>query len=122
MTEDNALVLVAGYQDLDRAREDFDALAAQVRGKQITLRGAVLVTKDLDGNLTVIETGDHLGRKGAGWGAGVGLVVGLFAPPMLAAAAVGAGAGALAASSPHTASRAASRPRSVRRWPPGHAW
>ncbi|QDQ92655.1 arylsulfatase [Rhodococcus sp. WB9] len=96
MTEDNALVLVAGYQDLDRARDDFDALTAQVRGKQITLRGAVLVTKDPDGNLTMIDTGDHLGRKGAGWGAGVGLVVGLFAPPMLAAAAVGAGAGALA--------------------------
>ena len=68
MSEDNALVLVAGYQDRDRAREDFDALTGQVRGKQITLRGAVLVTKDPDGNLTVIDTGDHLGRKGADGG------------------------------------------------------
>jgi arylsulfatase len=96
MDEDNALVLVAGYQDLGRARQDFDELAAQVRSRQFRIRGAVLVAKDSDGNVAVVDTGDHLGRKGAGWGAGVGLVVGLFAPPMLAAAAVGVGAGALA--------------------------
>jgi len=101
MSEDNALVLVAGYQDLDRARREFDALAEQVRGKQITLRGAVLVAKDAAGNATVIDTGDHLGRKGAGWGAGVGVAVGLFAPPILAAAAVGAGVGALAGKFAH---------------------
>jgi hypothetical protein len=41
----------------------------------------------------VKETGDHLGRKGLGLGGGVGLVVGLFAPPLLAATAVGAAAG-----------------------------
>ena len=41
------------------------------------------------------ETGDHLGRKGAKVGGGVGLVVGLFAPPLLAATAVGAVAGGL---------------------------
>jgi len=44
----------------------------------------------------VQETGDHLGRKGAEAGAGAGLVIGLFAPPLLAATAVGAAAGALA--------------------------
>ena len=36
-----------------------------------------------------------MGRKGAEWGGGVGLLVGLFAPPLLAATAVGAAAGAL---------------------------
>jgi arylsulfatase len=41
----------------------------------------------------VTETGDHLGRKGAKVGGGVGLAVGLFAPPLLAATAVGAAAG-----------------------------
>ena len=34
-----------------------------------------------------------VGRKGLGWGGGVGLAVGLFAPPLLASAAVGAVAG-----------------------------
>jgi arylsulfatase len=42
-----------------------------------------------------VETGDHIGRKGAKMGGGVGLVVGLFAPPLLAATAVGAAAGAV---------------------------
>ena len=96
MSEEHALVLVAGYQDLEPARRDFDALAEQVRNKQVALRGAVLVAKDADGNATVIDTGNHLGRKGAGWGAGVGVAVGLFAPALLASVAVGAAAGALA--------------------------
>ena len=39
------------------------------------------------------QTGDNLGRKGMGWGGGVGLAVGLFAPPLLASVAVGAVAG-----------------------------
>jgi arylsulfatase len=41
----------------------------------------------------VVETGDHLGKRGAKIGGGAGLVVGLFAPPLLAATAVGAVAG-----------------------------
>ena len=40
----------------------------------------ILVQKDKEGKLSVSETGDHLGRKGMGWGGGVGLLVGLFAP------------------------------------------
>ena len=51
-----------------------------------------LVTNDADGNVTLKETGDHLGRKGMKIGGGVGLVVGLFAPPLLASAVVGGGA------------------------------
>jgi uncharacterized membrane protein len=43
----------------------------------------------------VQETGDHLGRKGVKVGAGAGLVIGLFAPPLLAATAVGAAVGGL---------------------------
>jgi arylsulfatase len=45
----------------------------------------------------VEETGDHLGRKGAKLGGGVGLVVGLFSPPLLAATLVGAAAGGVVA-------------------------
>ena len=43
----------------------------------------------------MVSTGDHLGRKGLGWGAGVGVVVGLFAPELLASVAVGAVGGAI---------------------------
>jgi arylsulfatase len=95
MSGEHALVLVAGYEELKGARRDFDALAERVKDKQIALRGAVLVAKDADGNATMIDTGDHLGRKGAGWGAGVGVAVGLFAPPLLASVVIGAAAGGL---------------------------
>ena len=96
MAEDPALVVLAAYQDLDAAKRDFDALTAQVAAKQFAMRGAVLVSKDADGNANLVDTGNHLGRRGASWGAGVGLAVGLFAPTLLAAVAVGTAAGAVA--------------------------
>ena len=64
-----------------------------VEDKQLEVEGVVLVTVDPDGNVAVKETGDHLGRKGLEIGGGVGLVVGLFAPPLLAATVVGGAVG-----------------------------
>ena len=96
MPENPALVVVAAYQDLGAAGRDFEAVTAGVAAKEFAMRGAVLVSKDADGNASLADTGNHLGRRGAGWGAGVGLAVGLFAPPLLAAAAVGAATGAIA--------------------------
>jgi uncharacterized membrane protein len=88
-------VLIAVYLIPDLAHDDFDAFANAVSEKRITADGLVLVTKDAAGEVAVQETGDHLGRKGATLGGGAGLVVGLFAPPLLAATAVGAAAGAV---------------------------
>ena len=96
MSEENALVIVAGYRDLDSARRDFETLTDRTKAKHISLRGAVLVGKDPEGNPLLLDTGNRLGRRGAKWGAGVGLAVGLFSPALLATAAVGAAAGALA--------------------------
>jgi arylsulfatase A-like enzyme/uncharacterized membrane protein len=95
MTEEMLDVLVAAYEDLDTARRDFDGLCRLVKGKAVRTEGAILVAKDEAGEVTLVDTGDHLGRKGAGWGGGVGAVVGLFAPPLLASVAVGAAAGAV---------------------------
>ncbi len=96
MSDDNELdVLIAVYLVPDLAQRDFDALLGLVEDKTVTTDGVVLVTKDADGEVHVQETGDHAGRKGAKVGGGVGLVVGLFAPPLLAATAVGAAAGGL---------------------------
>ncbi|WP_448810482.1 arylsulfatase [Agromyces bauzanensis] len=89
-------VLVAGYPDIDTARRDFDALVELVKAKTVRIEGAILVVHDADGEVTVADTGDHLGRRGAGWGGGVGLAVGLFAPALIPAIAVGAAGGALA--------------------------
>jgi uncharacterized membrane protein len=96
MSDDKKDVLIAAYLIEDLARKDFDAVVKLAEDKTVTLEGIVLVRKDGDGEVHVTETGDHLGRRGAMAGGGVGLVVGLFAPPLLAATAVGAAAGGVA--------------------------
>src|SRR5678815_1800896 len=95
MSDDHKDVLIAAYLYEDLAKQDFDAVLKLAEDKAITVEGVVLVQKDEAGEVNVKETGDHLGRKGAKLGGGVGLVVGLFAPPLLAATAVGAAAGAV---------------------------
>ena len=87
-------VLIAVYLIPDLAQQDFDAYTKLAGDGEIVTDGVALVIKDADGEVQVQETGDHLGRKGAKVGGGVGLVIGLFAPPLLAATAVGAAVGA----------------------------
>jgi uncharacterized membrane protein len=86
-------VLIAVYLIPELAQQDFDRFVALAKDGAISTDGVVLVTKDAQGEVAVQETGDHLGKKGAKVGGGVGLVVGLFAPPLLAATAIGAAAG-----------------------------
>jgi uncharacterized membrane protein len=88
-------VVIAAYLIPDLAQDDFDALVKLVEDDEIKVEGVVLVTVDANGTVAVKETGDHLGRKGLEIGGGVGLVVGLFAPPLLAATVVGGAAGGL---------------------------
>src|SRR3954470_18907157 len=93
MSDDPKEVLIAVYLFEDLAEKDFDTVLKLADDGTITVEGVVLVQKDADGEVHVKETGDHLGRKGAKLGGGAGLVVGLFAPPLLAATAVGAAGG-----------------------------
>ena len=88
-------VILAGYQSLEPAEKDFDQLVQLVKDKKVKTEGVILVEKDEEGRVSVDQTGDHLGRKGMGWGGGVGVAVGLAAPPLLAATVVGAAGGAL---------------------------
>ena len=89
-------VIMAAYPSVGLARQDFDGLVRLVKDKRVRTEGVILVEHDEDGEVRVTETGDHLGRKGLGWGGGVGAVVGLFSPPLLASAVVGAAAGGVA--------------------------
>jgi arylsulfatase A-like enzyme/uncharacterized membrane protein len=82
-------VLVAGYQDVETASREFDGLISKVKAKEIRIDAAILVAHDEDGNVIVQRTGDDLGRTGLKWGAGVGFLVGLAAPPLLASVVVG---------------------------------
>jgi uncharacterized membrane protein len=84
-------VVIGDYLSKDAAKDDYEA----VLGSGGYLHGAAVVTKDLEGNLSV-EQSDHIVREGAaGLGAG-GFAVGLFAPPLLAVTAIGETIGAVA--------------------------
>ncbi len=95
MSDNKNILIMAGYQAIEPATKDFDQLVQLVKDKTIKTDGMILVQHDEDDNVSIRETGDHRGRKGAGWGGGVGLLVGLAAPPLLASVAVGAAGGAL---------------------------
>ena len=88
-------VIMAVYPTVARAGDDFEALVRLVRDKSVRSEGVILVEHAADGQARVTQTGDHLGRRGLGWGAGVGVVVGLFAPPLLASVVVGGAVGGL---------------------------
>jgi uncharacterized membrane protein len=85
---------VAAYDDPDAARGDWDAIKQLAQDDVIKVDGLVLVSRGADGKINV-DDDFHEARKGAGWGAVGGAVVGLIFPPaLLASAAVGAGIGA----------------------------
>lgn len=86
-------LVMAVYEDTETADRDFDQLVAHAQNKDINTEGVILVQRDHDGRVIVRNTGDRRGRRGTGWGGGVGLLVGLAAPPLLASVAVGAAAG-----------------------------
>ncbi len=83
-------VLVAGYRDVDAAANEFDALIARVKAKKVRIEGSSSSATTRTATSSVQQTGDNLGRNGAGWGGAVGFLVGLAAPPLLAATVVGA--------------------------------
>jgi uncharacterized membrane protein len=94
MSEDNLALYVAAYSDAASAKQDFEALKA-AEGDDLAVVAAVVMSRDADGKVDVLEKGDGTTGAGAVIGGGIGLVVGLFAPPLLAATAIGAGIGAL---------------------------
>jgi hypothetical protein len=64
-------VLIGGYMSKDAAQEDYEAVLASGG----YLHGAVVVSKDLKGELSVEQT-DHMVREGAAGLGAVGFVVG----------------------------------------------
>jgi len=95
MTTKNLALVVGSYDDTALASEDYEALRSGQDAGGYEIIGAVVLVRDKDGKVQVKEHGDKSVGKGAAWGAGAGVVVGLFAAPLLAATAVGAGVGAI---------------------------
>ncbi len=95
MTEQNLALYVASYADATSAEADFDSLKA-AEGDDLAVVAAVVMSRGADGKgRRARAEGDGTTVTGAVLGGGAGLVVGLFAPPLLAATAIGAGIGAL---------------------------
>jgi uncharacterized membrane protein len=93
MEHDNLTLYVASYDDEAAANDDFQALK-DAREAGLDVVGAVVMTHSSDGDVDVEESGGGEVSGGAGIGAVGGLVVGLFAPPLLLTTAIGAGLGA----------------------------
>src|SRR4051794_27164871 len=94
MDGDNLVLVVGTYADAGAAADDFKTLKSGQDSGEYKIVGAVVMNRDADGKVDVKEHGD--GRVGGATrlGGTAGLVVGLFAPPLLAATVVGAGIGA----------------------------
>ena len=88
MSNEPTDVMIGAYLDMGPAKADYQA----VIDSWAKIEGAVCVSRDHAGKLAVEET-DHMAAKGAEVLGGVGLVVGLFAPPLLLATAIGAAIG-----------------------------
>lgn len=95
MSTKNLALVVGSYDDEAAASDDYQALRSGQDSGGYEIVGAVVLTRGKDGKVQVKEHGDKSVGHGAAWGAGAGAVLGLFAPPLLAATAVGAGVGAI---------------------------
>ena len=91
MTERNYSLLVAAYDDESAAKKDFAAINDL---DDLSVEAAVVLSRDDDGKVQVTEHGGTLVARGTAIGAASGLVVGLFAPPLLLSGIIGAGLGA----------------------------
>jgi len=91
MTERNYILLVAAYGDDAAAAADFSAIKDL---EDAYVVAAVVLSRDEAGKVEVKEHGGGLITKGVTLGTVGGLVVGLFAPPLLLSGVIGAGIGA----------------------------
>lgn len=88
----NMLLYIAAYgDDIAAAKKDYESLN-QVGDTAVV--ASVLLSRDADGKVQADEHGGRQISAGTAAGAMGGLLLGLFAPPLLAATAVGAGIGA----------------------------
>ena len=94
MSDPNLVLYVASYGDATSAEQDFAALKSAQDSTELVVVGAVVMKRSADGKVDVKEHGPTAVGGLATIGGIGGLVVGLFAPPLLLATAVGAGIGA----------------------------
>lgn len=98
---DGAYTLVAAdFSDTDTALQAYQALKEAENGTSVEIEGVIVVKRDAAGTIEVQKVTDHSTRRGLGWGALGGVVLGVLFPPSILGSAVvlgagGAGVGAL---------------------------
>ena len=91
MSDRNYILFVSSYADESSAEDDFKAIKSM---DDAAVAAAVVLSRDASGKTEVKEHGGGLVAGGSTAGAIGGLVVGLFAPPLLLSGVIGAGIGA----------------------------
>ena len=88
-------LLMIGVPSREEGLDALDRLTDAVLDGRIEIEDAAVVYKDGKGRVKIHQTHDATAGIGAVRGGALGVLVGLFAAPLVGAAAVGAGAGAL---------------------------
>lgn len=86
MADPNYTLLVATYDDESSAQTDFTAMKSL---DDLSVVAAVVLSRDSEGRVHVKEHGGRIIAYGTALGAAAGLVIGLFAPPLLLTGVIG---------------------------------
>jgi uncharacterized membrane protein len=82
-------LFLADFDDTESAWTAYQALKAAQDGVTVKIEGVVVVKRDEDGKVHILEATDHSTKKGLKWGVIGGAALGLIFPPsILASAAV----------------------------------
>ena len=91
----NLNVVMVNVSSRDDGLRVLDRVDAGTETGEINVEDVAMVYKNDKGKVKIHQTADATAGKGAVKGGGLGLLVGLFAAPLMPAVAVGAGIGAL---------------------------
>ena len=88
-------LFVADFSDTDTAWSVYQELKSLEDGATVAIDGVIVVKRETDGALEVLEASDHSTRSGLTWGIVGGVVLGVIFPPsVLGSAALLGAAGA----------------------------
>ena len=91
----NLNIVMINVASRDDGLRVLDRVESATEAGEITVEDVAMVYKNDNGKVKINQTSDATAGKGALKGGGLGLLVGVFAAPLMPAVAVGAGVGAL---------------------------
>ena len=85
-------LFLADFNDTESAWTAYEGLKAAEDGVNVKVEGVVVVKREADGKIRILEATDHNTKKGFRWGLIGGAAIGLIFPPTILAGAAVAGA------------------------------